>query len=106
MNAIRALTGWPVIRAELPSLSGVPHVAAILAAYLVLGLEPAIGGLMLAIVVSAVLFKPLLPLALNNWQPVPAYVHDPEPTPRAKVILFGLWAATAWTGAAVTALAG
>jgi hypothetical protein len=105
MSASRTLSGVPGTRIEWPSLAAVPYLGAIAAAYLVFGPEPALAGLMLAVVLDAVAYRPLTPLAQNNWQPLPPYQCDPTPTPRAKSILLGLWVATAWIGAALTALA-
>ncbi len=105
MNAVRALTGWPGVRSDLPLLGGLPHLAATAASFLVFGLEPAIAGLMLAIVASAIVFRPLTPLAMNRWQPMPLHRHDPELSPRARLVLVGLWTTTAWSGAALVWLA-
>jgi hypothetical protein len=106
MRAVRALTGGSGFSAEQPWLPGLPHVAAALATYFVFDGQACVTGLLLATLASFVVYLPLTALALNGGQPISAEAASPVFTARAKMVLLGLWAATAWVGAGLAAMVG
>jgi hypothetical protein len=106
MRAVRALTGGFGISAEQPWLPGLPHVAAALATYFVFGGEACVTGLLLATLASFVVYLPMTALALNGGEAIEADSAAPVLTTRAQIVLLGLWTATAWAGAALTAAVG
>jgi hypothetical protein len=103
MRAVRALTGGFGVTAEQPWLPGLPHVAAALATYFVFGGQACVTGLLLATLASFVVFLPLTALALNGGQPISADAPAPALSARSQAVLLGLWTATAWAGAALSA---
>jgi hypothetical protein len=80
---------------------GLPHVLAAAATWLVYGGAACAAGLLMASLVSFVLWLPLVALALNNGEPLAPEAAAPALTPNAKRTLFALWTATAWLAAAV-----
>ena len=70
----------------------------------VLGLAPCIAGLLLAAMVSFVVYLPLTALALNGGQRIGA--DDPAPvlTRTAHGVLLVLWTATVWGAALLVTL--
>ena len=84
-------------------LPGLLHVIAAFAAAPVLGVAPAATGLLMATLVSFVVYVPLTVLALNGGEPLADDAEAPAPTLVARVALLVLWTATAWTVAATTA---
>lgn len=80
---------------------GLPHVLAALAAWPVFGGSSCVAGLLMASLVSFVVWLPLTALALNDGVALSEDAAAPTLTPRAKVILFVLWTATAWLAAAI-----
>ncbi len=106
MRAVRALTGGFGIAAGQPWLPGLPHVAAALATYFAFGGQACVTGLLMATLASFVVYLPLTALTLNGGRPIEADAPAPVLTTRAQIVLLGLWTATAWAGAALTAAAG
>jgi hypothetical protein len=80
---------------------GLPHAMAGAATWLVFGAAACIAGLLMACLVSFVVWLPLTALALNNGQPLAEDDAAPALTPNAKRALFVLWTATAWLAAAI-----
>jgi hypothetical protein len=105
MRAVRALTGGVGISADQPWLPGLPHVAAALATYFVFGGQGCVTGLLLATLASFVVYLPVTALTLNGGRAIAADGPAPALTTRAKIVLLGLWTATAWAGAALTSIA-
>jgi hypothetical protein len=106
MRAVRALTGGYGFSAEQPWLPGLPHVAAALATYFAFGARGCVTGLLFATLASFVVYLPVTALTLNGGRPIAADGPAPVLTTRAQLVLLGLWTATAWAGAALTAAAG
>jgi hypothetical protein len=88
--------------AETTWFPGLPHAAAAAATWLVFGGAACAAGLLLASLVSFVVWLPLTALALNDGKPLPVDAMAPALTPNAKRALFVLWTATAWLAAAIT----
>ncbi len=103
MRAVRTLTGG-FGHADQPWLPGLPHVAAALATYFVFGGRACVTGLLLATLASFVVYLPLTALALNGGRPIGADAPAPVFSTRSQMLLLGLWTATAWAGAGLTAL--
>jgi hypothetical protein len=80
---------------------GLPHALAAAASGLVFGGAACIAGLLMASLVSFVVWLPLTALVLNNGRPLALDDVAPALTPNAKRALFVLWTATAWLAAAV-----
>ncbi len=80
---------------------GLPHVLAAASSWLLFGGAACAAGLLMASLVSFVVWLPLAALALNNGEPLAAEAAAPELTPNARRALFVLWTATAWLAAAV-----
>jgi hypothetical protein len=80
---------------------GLPHAVAAASTWLVFGGPACAAGLLMASLVSFVVWLPLTALALNNGQPLAADATAPALTPNAKRTLFLLWTATAWLAAAI-----
>jgi hypothetical protein len=106
MRAVRVLTGGIGVSADQPWMPGLPHVAAALATYFVFGGQACVTGLMLATLASFVVYLPLTALALNGGRPIAADATAPVLTTRARLVLLGLWAVTAWAAAGLSAAAG
>jgi hypothetical protein len=106
MRAVRALTSGFAVSTDQPWLPGLPHVAAALATCFVFGARGCVTGLLMATLVSFVVYLPLTALALNGGRPIDADAPAPALTTRARMILLGLWTLTAWAGAALTSAAG
>jgi len=68
----------------------------------VFGAPACISGILLASLVSFVVWLPLTALALNGGQPLAPDAASPVLTLRAKFTLFALWVLTAWAAAAIT----
>jgi hypothetical protein len=105
MRAVRALTSGFGFSADQPWLPGLPHVAAALATYFVFGGQACVTGLLLATLASFVVYLPLTALTLNGGKPIEPDAPAPALTARSQLLLLLLWTATAWLGAALTALA-
>ncbi|HBK08226.1 MAG TPA: hypothetical protein DDZ81_20635 [Acetobacteraceae bacterium] len=99
MRAVRALTDGFGFSANQPWLPNMPHVAAALATYFVFGGAACVTGLMLATLASFVVFLPMTALTLNGGRAIAADAVAPVLTAKARLVLLGLWTATAWTGA-------
>jgi hypothetical protein len=106
MRAARILTGGSGFSADQPWLPGLPHVAAALATYFVFGAQACITGLLLATLASFVVYLPLTALTLNGGRPIAPGGPAPLLTTRARLVLLGLWAVTAWLGAALSVAGG
>jgi hypothetical protein len=87
--------------ADVPWAPGLPHALAAAAAWPVFGGAACVAGLLMASLVSFVVWLPLTALALNDGRPLPETDVAPAMTPRARWVLFGLWTMTAWLAAAV-----
>jgi hypothetical protein len=88
--------------ADTTWLPGLPHAVAAAATWLVFGGAACVAGLLMASLVSFVVWLPLTALALNNGRPLAEDAAAPALTPNAKRALFLLWTATAWLAAAIT----
>src|SRR3954452_23550795 len=82
-------------------LPGLPHAAAAASTWLVFGVTACVSGLLMAALVSFVVWLPLTALALNQGEPLAADAVAPALTSNAKRALFVLWTATAWLVAAI-----
>ncbi len=80
---------------------GLPHVAAVLAVWPVFGAAACVAALLLASLVSFVVWLPLTALSLNNGIALGPADEAPAFTVNAKRALFALWTATAWIAAAI-----
>jgi hypothetical protein len=80
---------------------GLPHALAAVVTWPVFGAGACVAGLLMASLVSFVVWLPLTAIALNNGAPLAAEDAAPALTPNAKRALFLLWTATAWLAAAV-----
>ncbi|HQT78065.1 MAG: hypothetical protein B7Z80_17770 [Rhodospirillales bacterium 20-64-7] len=100
---MRALTNTGLAAADRLWLPGLSHAAVASAAWPVFGGAACIAGLLLATLASFVVYLPLTALALNGGGPIAADAPAPAMTPLARVVLLGLWTATAWGSAALTA---
>ena len=80
---------------------GLPHAVAAATTWLVFGGAACAAGLLMASLVSFVVWLPLTALALNNGKPLAIDAVAPTLTPNAKRALFVLWTATAWLAAAI-----
>lgn len=85
-------------------LPGLPHVLLGLATGFVFGWPACVAGLMLAALVSFVVFLPLTALTLNGGRPIGSEDEVPSLGLGAHAALLALWTATAWGAAAVAAL--
>ncbi len=85
-------------------LPGLLHVVAACAAAPIFGIAPCIAGLLVATLVSFVVYVPLTVLALNSGAPLPEDAEAPALTPLARIALLVLWTATAWAAAASAAI--
>ena len=81
---------------------GLPHAVSAAATWLVFGGAACAAGLLMASLVSFVVWLPLTALALNNGKPLAEDAVAPALTPNAKRTLFLLWTVTAWLAAAIT----
>jgi hypothetical protein len=92
---------WPSLHHTEGRLLGLPFVLAACAPGLVFPWRACVVALLLASVANFLVFVPMTALAFNGG----AALRDDEPapplTPRAYVLLFALWTATAWLGAAM-----
>ena len=82
-------------------LPGVFHVVAACAAAPVLGIAPAVTGLLMATLVSFIVYVPLTVLALNGGEALAEDAEAPALTPGARLTLLVLWTVTAWAAAAM-----
>ncbi|MSO99750.1 MAG: hypothetical protein EXR07_01680 [Acetobacteraceae bacterium] len=80
---------------------GLPHAVAAVLTWPVFGGASCIAGLLMASLVSFVVWLPLTALSLNNGEALAARDAAPILTPNAKRSLFVLWTAAAWLAAAV-----
>lgn len=105
MHSALVTTSFGLSDAARQWLAGAGYIASVLLAYLAFGWQPAVGGTMLAFGGHFLAFRPLTAMALGHWNP---NADDEEVgfsiSPRARLILVALWAATLWTGAALTAV--
>jgi len=86
---------------DLAWLPGLPHALSAMATWLVFGGAACVAGLLMASLVSFVVWLPLTALALNGGQPLAEHAIAPALTPNAKRVLFVSWTATAWLAAAI-----
>jgi hypothetical protein len=105
MRTVRALTVGYGFSADRPWLPGLPHVAAALATYFVFGAQACVTGLLLATLASFVVYLPVTALTLNGGRAIAPDAPAPALTARAQMVLLGLWTATAWAAAGLTAIA-
>jgi hypothetical protein len=80
---------------------GLPHMLAAAATWPVFGGASCATGLLMASLVSFVVWLPLTALALNDGKPLAPGDAAPVLTPNAKRALFLLWTATVWLAAAI-----
>ncbi len=83
-------------------LPGLPHAVAGASTWLVFGGAACVAGLLMASLVSFVVWLPLTALALNQGEPLAADALAPAMTPNARRALFLLWTLTAWLAAAIS----
>jgi hypothetical protein len=105
MRAVRVLAGG-FGSADQPWLPGLPHVAAALATYFVVGGQACVTGLLMATLASFVVYLPLTALALNGGRPIGPEASAPAFTTRAQMIQLVLWTVTAWAAAGLTGAVG
>ena len=86
---------------DTPWAPGLPHVAAALATWPVWGGTACIAGLLMASLVSFVVWLPLTALALNEGRALPESDEAPVLTARARLVFFDAWTLTAGLAAAV-----
>jgi|SRR5580658_8686954 hypothetical protein len=82
-------------------LPGLPHALAAAATWPVFGGASCLAGLLMASLVSFVVWLPLTALALNDGRPLASDAAAPALTGNARLALFALWTATAWLAAAI-----
>jgi len=87
-------------------LPGLLHVVAAFAPAPFLGVAACVSGLLVATLIGFVVYVPLTVLTLNGGEPVAEDAEPPALPPQARLLLFGLWAATAWGTAASAAVLG
>jgi hypothetical protein len=87
-------------------LPGLAHAIAACAAAPVLGIRPCVAGLLVATLVSFVVYVPLTVRALNGGAALADDQDAPVLTPVARIALLVLWTATAWAAAATAAAVG
>ncbi len=87
-------------------LPGLLHVLVACAAAPVLGIAAAVAGLLVATLVSFVVYVPLTVLALNGGAALADNEEAPALTPTARATLLVLWTATAWSVAAMAFIGG
>lgn len=87
-------------------LPGLAHVLVACAAAPVLGIAPCIAGLLMATLVSFVVYVPLTVLALNGGAALADDEEAPTLTPTARLTLLVLWTMTAWAAAGLAAAVG
>jgi len=80
---------------------GLPHALAAVATWPVFGGPACIAGLLMAGLVSFVVWLPLTALALNGGRALRADARAPALTTFARWWLFLAWTVTAWTAAAI-----
>lgn len=80
---------------------GLPHAAVAVLTWPVFGGPACIAGLLMASLVSFVLWLPLTALALNGGAALAADQAPPAMTANARRALFLLWTATVWLCAAI-----
>ena len=88
MRGVRALTGVSG-STEQPWLPGLPHVAAALASYFVVGGQACVTGLLLATLASFVVYLPVTALSLNGGQAITADAPAPALTTRRSSCCWG-----------------
>ena len=91
---------WPSLHHAQGRLLGLPFVLAASAPALVFQWRACLAALLLASVASFLVFVPMTALALNGGTPLREDEPAPPLTLRAYVLLFVLWTAAAWIGAA------
>ena len=87
-------------------LPGLVHVVAACAAAPVLGVAACISGLLMATLVSFIVYVPLTVLALNGGEALAEDAEAPVLNPAARLVLLVLWTATAWAAAGMAAILG
>src|SRR3712207_2741329 len=95
-----------VEREERLWLPVLPHAVAALSTIAVFGTSACLGGLLLATLAGFVFYLPLTALWLNGGKAIAPDAPPPPLTAGAQDGLLGLWTATAWAGAWLTAAAG
>jgi hypothetical protein len=109
MRTMRSLTQSvlaPSSRQDRIWLPSLPHVLAGCATLPVFGGSACVLGLLLASLASFIIYLPLIALALNGGAALTPETPAPDLTPVTRVVLLGLWTATAWVGAGLAAMAG
>jgi hypothetical protein len=81
-------------------------VAIACAAAPVLGIAPCVAGLLMATLVSFVVYVPLTVLILNGGAALSDADEAPALTPTARLALLVLWTITAWAAAGLAAAVG
>ena len=82
-------------------MPGLPHVLSAAATWPVFGGASCAAGLLMASLVTFIVWLPMTVLALNNGAPLAEHDAAPALTANAKRVLFLGWTATAWLAAAV-----
>ena len=103
LHATRDLS-WPSLRNTEGRLLGLPFVLSAFAPGLVYAWPVCVAALMVASVASFLVFVPLTAVALNGGAALEDDAPPPPLTPRAYALLFLLWTASAWAGAALVSL--
>jgi hypothetical protein len=85
--------------ADTAWLPGLPHAAIALAIAPVLGVAACVAGLLVATLVSFIVYLPLTVLTLNGGAALAEDAEAPPMTWRAQAVLLGLWTVTAWVTA-------
>ncbi len=87
-------------------LQGLMLVLAAFAPAPILGVADCVSGLLVATLLSFVVFLPLTVLTLNGGAAIPEDAPPPALPLPARLLLFVLWAATAWATAYSAAILG
>ncbi len=96
-----AYLAWPSPHHARGRLLGLPFVLVAFGPGLVLGWQTCFAALMIAGLASFLVYVPLTVLVLNGGGARPEDAVVPALTARAYALLFTLWTATAWAGAAI-----
>lgn len=103
MRATRTITSIATAPAsDRQWLPGLPHVALAVATWPVFGGPACIVGLLMASLVTFVVYLPLTALTLNHGQPLAADAPPPALTLGAQAVLLSLWTLTAWMAAGLS----
>jgi hypothetical protein len=97
---------WPSLRHAEGRLLGLPFVLAACAPGIVFEWRACVAALLIASVASFLVYVPMTALALNGGAALAEDAPAPPLSLRAYFLLFVLWTATAWLGAAILARLG